>query len=228
METRDRRPGRARERLANAATASLVLCAIVITGLVVRRELSAARTEPSVTAVGNWREFAESGQRIGAPDAPVTIVEFADFQCPACRALSSDLRTLLRNHPGKVAVVYRHFPLRRHPFAVAAARASECAAAQGRFEGFHHALYDGQDSIGAKPWRSYADAAGVADLDAFDRCAAEAGPHPRLAADSAAAVRLRVEATPTLLINERRVAGAPPLPALEELFRSALERAGTQ
>lgn len=210
--------------LQNLFTGVLVLCAVLITGLLVRRELmspsaQAAEREPGGT-VSDWRAYADDGKhRAGPEGAPVTIVEFSDFQCPFCRVMAARLDSLRALHPREVAVVYRHYPLRIHPHAVAAARASECAAEQGRFWEMHDALYRQQEAIGQLRWGRFAELAGVADSVAFERCVDRAEAHPAIRNDTIAGGRLGVTATPTLLINQYRITGAPPLDTLRAYVR---------
>lgn len=160
---------------------------------------------------------------MGPPAAPVTVVVFSDFQCPFCAVLMKRLRTLRDRYPREIAVVYRHFPLPVHSYAVAAVRASECAAAQGRFEQFHDALFAAQDSIGVVPWDGFATTAGITDLPAFQACNARTDPIPALARDTLAGKRLDVTATPTFLVNQTRLQGAAPLDTLEAYVRRALQ-----
>lgn len=157
--------------------------------------------------------------------AVATIVVFSDFQCPFCGTLMSSLREITNAHPAEVSVVYRHYPLPRHPHAVAAARASDCASEQGVFTAFHDALFAGQDSIGVASWARFAAIARVPDLPRFEACAAATGPLRSLDRDTAAARRLRVSATPTLLINDVRLQGAVPVDTLEAYVRRALRTA---
>jgi len=202
----------------------VITCAVVITALVVRRELfpaNAARPGAPGPVVADWRRFAEGGHRTGAADAPVTLVVFSDFECPACRALEERLRTLRERRPGRFATVFRHYPLTFHEHALAAARASECAARQGRFAQYHDALFASQETLGYTSWRAFARSAGVADSAAFDQCFAEPGAVPGLVRDTLDAHRLGVTATPTLLVNGRRLNGTPPLEVLEKAIDEA-------
>lgn len=135
------------------------------------------------------------------------------------------LNQVRTSYPREVSVVYRHFPLPNHPHAVGAARASDCAAAQGKFSAFHDALFSAQDSIGVVGWSRFATAAGITDLPRFEACAASTGRLATLERDTAAARRLRVSGTPTLLINELRFQGALPKDTLEAYVRRALRTA---
>jgi protein-disulfide isomerase len=214
-----------RARVQDAALVILTLCALTTTALVARRELFPPRAQaqaPPPARVEGWREYARDGHRMGPERAPVSIVVFSDFQCPYCAVLMARLREVRGAYPGEVSVVYRHFPLPTHPHAVAAARASECASAQGRFEAFHDALFAAQDSIGILGWDRFAAAAGVADLPRFAACAAATAPIPALERDTVAGRRLRVSGTPTVLINELRFQGALPTDTLHAYVRRAL------
>jgi protein-disulfide isomerase len=205
--------------LQNVLTGVLVLCALLVTGLLVRRELMSppaqAAERQSGGTVADWRTYGEEGKhRIGPDAAPVTIVEFSDFQCPFCRVIAARLDSLRALHPREVAVVYRHYPLRIHPHAVAAARASECAGEQGRFWQMHDVLYREQEAIGQVRWGRFAGLAGIADSVSFERCMDRVEAHPAIRNDTIAGGRLGVTATPTLLINQYRVTGATPLDTL--------------
>lgn len=211
------------------AVGILVICAVVVTGLVVRRELTVDRgevrdaREPSVRTVDNWRAYARSGHRLGPDSADVTITEFVDFQCPYCRVLADRLDRLMADRPGDLAVVVRHHPQPElHPAAMKAARASLCAAAQGNFAAFHDALFSRQASLGQVPWRRYAETAGIDDLSAFDACLHADSTLPQLTRDTAAARRLGIEGTPTILINDTLVEGAPRLEFLEKTVAEKL------
>jgi protein-disulfide isomerase len=218
--------------LQNAATGVLVLCAVVVTGLLLRREIFAGAVDAPgpapVRRVAGGREFAVSGNRAGPADARVTVVEFADFQCPFCQAVAGRLDSLRQEWPQDVAVVYRHFPLDSHAHAVAAARASECAGAQGRFWPMHDVLYERQESIGAFPWTRFAAEAAVPDSAAFADCMARADEVPGLQRDIEAGRQLRVRGTPTILINDFRIEGAPPMDTLRAYVRRALEESGAR
>lgn len=218
-----------KELLSNVATGVLVLCALLVTGLVVRREFfppAPLAVRDGGELIPGWEEYARGGHSMGPADAPLTLVEFSDFQCPACRVLSASLQEIREEYPDDIRVVYRHFPLKTHEAAIPAALASECAAAQGRFEPFHDALFARQDSVGALPWTRFAQEAGVPDVTAFERCmAGSAAAAAALNADTLAGQKLQVRGTPTLLVNGKRYNGAPPTHALEQIIREELRGA---
>jgi protein-disulfide isomerase len=212
------------------ATATLVICALLMTTIVVRREFFAPEppgVEP--TRFAEWREFTTPEFRVGAPNPRVTLVVFSDFECPFCSRLAAFVDTMLTRYPSDVAMDFRHYPIPAlHRNAVAAAVASECARSQGRFKEFHDLMFQRQKEIGVDPWPVSAARAGIADTAAFSRCLGDAAPVAKLAADSVAAARLEVSGTPTLLVNQWRVAGAPTLQALDSLIRGEIDAAKRQ
>jgi protein-disulfide isomerase len=214
-------------RLFSAAVQGiLAVCAVVVTALVVRRELflppvpSAPTTE--ARHVDDWKRYGASGNRLDPDGAAATIVVFSDYQCPACRALASQLQTIRAEFPGRVAVVMRNAPLQIHPFAIPAARAGECAARQGRFAAFHDALFASQGDIGVVPWPEFAQRARVGDVEAFERCRTGSAPEAALRRDQADARSLGVTATPTYLINDLEFVGTMPLDSLRAHVRRAV------
>lgn len=95
---------------------------------------------------------------IGPAHAPVTIVEYGDFECPNCKQAAPAVKQLLERFPERVRFVYRHFPQEPlHPHALHAAEAAECAAAQGRFWPMHDLLFANQERLQAKHLRRYAE-----------------------------------------------------------------------
>jgi protein-disulfide isomerase len=213
-------------RLADAATGVLVTCAVVITVLVAKRELfpAAAAGAPVTRKVKEWREIQRGGTVLGSPDAPVRIVAFSDFQCPYCARADQILADLERRYAGRVAVVFRHYPLEQiHAHAAAAALASECAGEQNRFEEYSHLLFRTQDSIGTLPWKAFAERAGVTDLRRFEQCVAERRYDGKVRADMALGRQIGVDRTPMFLLDNRLVAGTLALPDLEQWVGSALK-----
>lgn len=149
----------------------------------------------------------------GNPNAPVTIVEFADFECPICRQLHDALRTLLPNYP-QARLVFKDYPIEQiHPWARTAALAGRCAYRQDpkAFWKMYDSLYDNQDVISAEnAWSKAVDYANDAGLDAAAFKACMASPEAGQAIDASLTngKQLEVNSTPTLFVNGRRVVGA--------------------
>jgi protein-disulfide isomerase len=205
----------------------LSLSACIICVLFIRREVINERV-PSTGAilsprkVESWSTYLAAGTRIGPEDAALTIVEFGDFECPACKGFYQTERRLRERFPNEVAVVYIHYPLSYHRFAGPAARAASCAAAQGRFSEIHDLLFAKQDSLGLKSWVSFAAEAFVKDQSAFMQCIARTDSIPEIASGLRAANAIKLEGTPRILVNGLDFgASVPDAAELENLLEQA-------
>lgn len=152
---------------------------------------------------------------LGDPKAPVTLVEFSDFECPVCRSLHDVLRGMLPNYP-QVRVVFKDFPIESlHPWARTAALAGHCAYQQDpkAFWKLYDAIYDQQELISAaNAWTKMTDFAGQAGLnaDAFRTCMASPEAGAAVEASKTNGQQLEVSSTPTVFVNGRRLVGADP------------------
>ena len=187
-----------------------------------RRPPEPTRTLLKLEAQPDWGSYVRGGNRIGSATAHAVLVEFADFECPACRALDKRLMAIRQKYPNDFAIVYRHYPLAMHRFAEQAAVASECAAHEGRFTALHDSLFAHPDSIGLKSWRKFATGAGVRDSLAFDRCLSDSSVAARVESDRRAGDSLGVRGTPTVLINGVKFTGVPTTNQLDSLVQAAL------
>jgi len=167
----------------------------------------AAEREP--TFVAEWRNVLASGISLGHPEAPVTLVEFADLECPVCRTFHETVTELLREYDDNLSYVYVAYPLDFHRFAYPAARGAECAAERGKFREWLDAVYRKQDSLGLKTWESYASDAGILDSTELARCAKDPRPVGRIDAGIALGDKFGIPGTPSVLINGWLMPGAP-------------------
>jgi protein-disulfide isomerase len=151
---------------------------------------------------------------LGDAKAPVTLVEYSDFECPVCRNLHDVLRGMLQNYAGKVRVVFKDFPIEQiHPWARTAAIAGRCAYQQDpkAFWKMYDFIYDNQELISAaNAWTKMADYAGQSGLDAgaFKSCMASPEAGAAVNASRANGQKLEVNSTPTVFVNGRRLVGA--------------------
>lgn len=152
----------------------------------------------------------------GPSDAPVTLVEYSDFQCPACRAFQSVLDQVMQEPElkGKIQIIYRNFPLSQHVHSRLAASFAEAAALQGKFWEFHDALFEQQlqwselsDTAARQAFLGYARTLGL-DTDRLTRDAATSAITNRIQADYDGGIQAGVDATPTFFVNGARL--APP------------------
>ncbi len=160
----------------------------------------------------------------GPPNAPVTIVEFSDFQCPFCKQALPTLQRIQATFGDQVRQVYRHSPLPNHPAAFAAAAASDCAHEQGRFWPYHDLLFANYQTLEPPRLKEYARAVGV-DAKKFDACFDSGQSSEAVVEDLEDAQRYGVASTPTFFINGRMVMGAVSYEALEQIVRQELDRA---
>ena len=145
----------------------------------------------------------------GNPDAPVTLEEFGDFQCPPCGKFSEFVEELLKEYNSRLRVVFRNFPLSGHEHAREAALAAEAAGLQGKFWEMHDTLYREQETWTKAPnvrelFESYAGTIGL-DVAQFKKDIDGDKARERVDSDRALADFLGVKATPTLFINNRPV-----------------------
>jgi protein-disulfide isomerase len=144
-----------------------------------------------------------SDHLLGPGHAPVTVVEYADFECPNCRQAAPAVRLLLEKYPQSVRVVFRHFPLEQaHSHALAAAEAAECAGVQGKFWQMHDQLFEHQDHLHMRQLRHYAGELQL-DLARFDAQMHEHAHLPRIRAHMDSGRRSGLRGTPGFFVNGR-------------------------
>ena len=162
----------------------------------------------------------------GSKDAPVTIVEFSDFQCPFCgRFYQETLPQLRENYvkTGKVKIVYRDFPLPFHENAQKAAEASECAHEQGKFWQMHDMMFSHQDAITVANLKQYAKSLGL-DTTKFNQCLDSGKYASEVQKDETDGSAYGVGGTPTFFINGQQLVGAQPYQAFQQAIDAALAK----
>lgn len=141
---------------------------------------------------------------VGPPDAPVTIAEWADFECPACKAFYPVLDGLVHRFPGQVRLVYKFYPLASHPHGEIAARAGYAAARQGKFWEMHHLMFDNQDRLEQSDLEGYAKQLKL-DVGKFKTEMGSDDTVARITRDKRGAEEVNLDSTPTIYINGREV-----------------------
>jgi protein-disulfide isomerase len=164
----------------------------------------------------------------GPDDAPVTLIEYGDYECPYCGQAEVTIRELLDSFGDDLRYVWRHLPLTDvHADAQTAAEAAEAAADQGAFWAMHDRLLDHQDELQPADLTRHAEALGL-DVERFWTALRERTHAPRVAEDVASADRSAVSGTPTFLINGRRHSGAYDVATLATEVRAARARADAE
>lgn len=159
---------------------------------------------------------------LGPEEAEIVIVEFGDFQCPACRHFHQEtFQSLLEAYPGQIRFVYRNLPLTQiHPEAFPSAVASLCANDQNAYWQFHDKLFS-SETLGEETYIEYAGELGL-DVEAFRECTASDRHDEFIQTDMDFAINLGVQSTPTFFINGLAVVGAPPLSAFQQIIDKVL------
>ncbi len=169
------------------------------------------------------------GQKLGSDSAPVKIVEFGDFQCPACRAAAEPLKQAYTNNDQNVQLIFRHIPLPSHPNADESAQAAEAAGMQGKFWEMYDVLFAEQDSWSGltdprAQFETYAQSLGL-DLGKFSADYGSSAVTDAIRRDKDASSQAGVSSTPTFFVNGERIVGAQSLEQWQEIINRKLTEA---
>jgi len=160
----------------------------------------------------------------GPIGAPVTLVEFSDFQCPFCQRLAPTLRRVREAYGDRVRIVWQDFPLSQiHPQASLAAEAGNCAHEQGRFWEYHDRLFANQKLLQATALKEHAAELKL-DVAQFNACLDSSKYASKVRDAAAAGSRLGVNSTPTSFVNGRLISGSKPFEAFAAIIDDELAR----
>lgn len=176
----------------------IIAISVVIVGIA-----SVVLTKPAPTFTSEEVMSKDSYVK-GNPSAKVVLVEFSDFQCPACLAVKPTVDAVLAKHKDSMLFVYRHFPLDQHPFARKAAQAAESAGVQGKFWEMYDLLFASQDKFSDA---IFTDLAKQLSLDPakFEADMKSSALTNRVANDQADGTRFGVNSTPTFFLNGKKL-----------------------
>jgi protein-disulfide isomerase/uncharacterized membrane protein len=182
-------------------------------------------------------EIPSDSPVIGAPDAPITIVKFSDYECPACKMGASAIHPLFKRYPKSVRFVFMNFPLAHecngdprltrtiHAFACEAAAVAVCAREQGKFVEAYEALFENQTAFKAD---GIADLLGTRvegiDLQRLKECVKLPSTGDKIRRDSLIGVNLKVQSTPTYFINGKRVEGGMPTNVWVKIIEKMIQK----
>jgi protein-disulfide isomerase len=193
----------------------------------VAQAISATQTASAqAEAQQNFRRYdvpTDDDPAIGLANAPITIVEFSDYQCPYCLQWHQQVFNQLRqDYPDKVRFVYRDFPLTSiHPEAGPAAEAANCANDQGAFWPYHDKLFSGQYALSEQAYKQYASDLGL-DQGRFADCLSSHRYANEVQADFDFASSLGIRSTPTFFVNGIAVVGAQPYNVFKQVIDKEL------
>ncbi|MEM5789894.1 MAG: DsbA family protein, partial [Syntrophobacteraceae bacterium] len=159
---------------------------------------------------------------VGRAEAAVTVVQFSDYQCPACRTSHDTVKSLKKLYPDGIKWVFKDLPTQQN--SRIAAEAARCADEQGKFWEYQDSLFTAKGELGPDHLVSYAIQTGL-DKDKFSRCLAERKYQDRVNKDIEEAVRIGINATPTFIINNKMIPGGP---SFEEFNRILMKEFSTE
>lgn len=182
-------------------------------------QAQAAGTQAANPAFTRYDIPTDGFPSLGPDDAPITLVEFSDYQCPFCKRWHEEVyQQLLAAYPGQIRMVYRQLPLTSlHPDAMSAAVASMCAYDQGAFWQFHDKLFSDQYGLGRDAYVKYATDLEL-DTAAFKTCLDSGRFDDFIQKDMDFSLNLGVQSTPTFFINGLAVVGAQPLSVFKQVI----------
>ncbi|GGT46156.1 hypothetical protein GCM10010176_106620 [Nonomuraea spiralis] len=223
MREQEKRARRRNKNLAVSLTVIGVFVVLLAAGFVVNR---LSDPEPAAVAAGESQYVRADSHKLSvAPDGKVTLVEFLDFECEACRAAFPVVEDLRKQYAGKVTFVARYFPLPGHFNAERAARAVEASARQGKFEAMYQRMYETQTQWGEKQvpaddaFRGLAKSLGL-DMTAWEKAYNAPETLERINKDVTDGKALGMTGTPTFFLNGRRLQ-----PESEADFKAAINAA---
>ena len=187
-------------------------------------------SKPAPDSSSQSATTASAYRHLGSDDAPVTIVEYSDYQCPYCRQQEAALHQVLTKYDGQVRLIYRDFPM--HPHSMDAAMAARCADEQGQFWPYHDALQHNDANLSTNGLETTARDLGL-DLPSFDSCLEDHKYEQAVIADQKMGMKSGVNGTPCLFIGDsqsmpdtiagsRELRGEQPAAALESAIDDQL------
>jgi protein-disulfide isomerase len=238
-------PSPHRLKILNWLTPVLLVIAVVLLSAIVARSVALVTLQealaqqvalpsgtvnnaaPAASAVDISQITIRPATRLGSPDAPITIVEFSDFQCPFCSKVEREAIAQLRSkyvYSGKISIVYKHAAVLGDE-STWAAQAAECAADQGQFWSYHDLLFakqagENQGAFTKEKLIGFAQELKF-DLTRFEPCLNNDETLARVQADTQEAHAVGVRGTPTFFFNGQPLVGAQPLAAFEKLITVA-------
>jgi protein-disulfide isomerase len=179
-------------------------------------------SNPSPANLSDVLKITKDDVILGDPNAPVTIIEYSDYQCPFCKRFFDETELQLRKdyiETGKVKMIYRDFPLPGHPYAMPAAEAANCAKDQGKFWAYHDLIFKNHDNLDTIDYLKLAEELKMNTSD-FKNCLDSKKYDQKIQNDYNLGSGIGVNGTPTFFVNGKQIVGAQPYSA----FKSAIDQ----
>ncbi len=201
---------------------------IIVIGLITWGMIAAAnKAERESAGIASVEQVTENDWVKGATSSPVVLIEYSDFQCPACGAFFPMVEKLSEENFDKVRVVYRHFPLASHPNAVPASKAAEAAGIQGKFWEMYSMIFNNQENWSAltdtaSVFNTYAENLGL-DIVKFKADYASKAVEDKINDNVKSGMKAKVDSTPTFFLNGKKIKN----PQTYEEFKKLIEDAAS-
>ena len=180
-------------------------------------------SQPNQAPIAQF-EITKDNHIRGDFDAPITLIEFSDFECPFCERFYPTVKKLLDDYQGKVRLVYKHFPLGFHPNAQKAAEASECADEQGKFWEYHDKLFENQPAgYGLDKFKQWAKDLAL-NSEKFNDCLDSGKYASKVQSDYQEGAQKGVNGTPATFVNGQLVSGALPYESFKQIIDGLLNQ----
>lgn len=225
---------------------SIIVAAVIISGAVLYSKMIPQKDATAPTSNNNNNNApaqptgpvnvsVDDDAVLGKSDAPVTIIEFSDFQCPYCRKFWKEALAQIKKEyidAGKAKLVFRDYPLSFHPMATPSAEAAECAKEQGKFWEMHDVMFQEQEKLGtvtikytSDDLKEWAAKVGV-NANQFNDCFDSRKYKTEVEKDAADGAAAGITGTPAIFINGRLIAGAQPFSAFKAIIDDELKKVG--
>lgn len=206
----------------------VITVALIVGGIFFLSKSSPSTPGTSSVPVDTKILIKPDSHKIGSDSAKVSVVEFGDYECPACGAAQPVTKQIIQNYAGKILYVFRNFPLPQHEKALVAAEAAEAAGVQGKFWEMHDKLYETQDtwSTSDKPldlFVGYALGLGL-DVNKFKDDVNNNKYQDKITQDYQDGVAVGLRATPTFFINGQRLEGVPTYEEFKKQIDAAIAK----
>lgn len=209
-------------KIDNIFTSILVICALIVTFLVLRKEFFTDDRTTNISSIANWEKLITYDGKIDTNNPKIYLMEFFDYECPYCNTLDATLDTIQLKYNDKIKIIRYHFPLSIHPLAYRAAVAAECANMQDYFDKYHKELMRNQYKLNSINFTEVAKQIGIKDIGKFQKCIDYEETADIIAKNVRIAKEYNITGTPTLIINNKMISGIVDSKAIEKIIKEFL------
>ena len=211
-----------RKNLNDIFTVILVVCAILVTIILVKREFFNDNNAEEVKIVENWKNLLNGGQLIGEKNAPVKIIEFTDYQCPYCKIMRENLETIMNRYKDKISLIVYNFPVKSHVYAYKLAVAGLCAAKQNKFDIFYKIIFKYQKEFNNLNINNITQLIGLKDSTSFINCVKDREIYRIVDNEIEEGRNIGIKGTPTIIINGKMFVGSRTVTQLDNIINEFL------